>query len=278
MWVDTLSKVDLGPVLIVEDDEALRSAMKFSLEVEGYRVETFQTAEQLLMNAPSDAVCLILDYFLPGLNGLSLLARLRSMGVDAPAMLITSHPSAILRARAASAGAPIIEKPLMGDAIVRTVNALVSARNVASAISPNRLVETKMLNPRAMPQSFKKIVLTLAREPGHPDGDRGVGYEFVAPLDAQDHIDAAQWREHRTLCRVTRFRRDEPTEIGHLVRRPGGSWAFRYDIMGDEDDEAGFHFGEHAFRPGEYVSISEDGALRPYQVLSVMNASGRSAS
>ena len=65
---------------------------------------------------------------------------------------------------------------------------------------------------------------------------------------------------------------DEVEEIGHLIHRPGGSWAFHYDIDGDDDDEAGYRFGTHAFTPGEYVSIKdEDGDLHTFQVVTVQS-------
>ncbi|MEJ0023853.1 MAG: hypothetical protein WDN76_10810 [Alphaproteobacteria bacterium] len=120
-----------------------------------------------------------------------------------------------------------------------------------------------------LPVGFSTILLTLAREPGHPIGDRGIGYEIVAPLRPDGHIDAEQWRVHRALCRVVRFRRDEAPDIGHLVRRPGGSWAFHYDVLGDESDEPGFHFDDRVFAPGEYVTVTEDGAPHTYEVTSV---------
>ena len=64
------------------------------------------------------------------------------------------------------------------------------------------------------------------------------------------------------------------TEIGHLVHKPGGAehgrWVFDYDGTAEADDEAGYRFGDHAFRPGEYVSIrGEDGNMHAFQVVSV---------
>ena len=121
-------------------------------------------------------------------------------------------------------------------------------------------------------QSLRRIRLNLARTKAFPDGSKRHGYEFVAPLAADGHIDAETWKETRNLCRVRRFWGDEAHDIGHLVRRPGGSWAFRYDIAGDEDDEAGYRFGAHAFNVGEYVSIrDEDGDLHTFQVVTVQS-------
>ncbi|MFG1420287.1 hypothetical protein [Roseixanthobacter liquoris] len=120
-----------------------------------------------------------------------------------------------------------------------------------------------------LPHSFREIRLELAREKDHPEGARNFGYSFVAPLDANGRVDADLWHKHREACRVVRFRPDEADDIGHLVRRPGGSWAFRYDVSGDEDDESGYRFGDEAFAPGEYVSIREDEEMHTYRVVSV---------
>ncbi|MBT9289397.1 hypothetical protein [Prosthecodimorpha staleyi] len=118
--------------------------------------------------------------------------------------------------------------------------------------------------------NLKKIRLNLARTKDHPNGSARHGYEFVAPLDADGHIDAEGWKKAREKCRVRRFWGGEEEDVGHLVHRPGGSWAFRYDIAGDEDDEAGYRFGAHAFNVGEYVSIrDEDGDLHTFQVVTV---------
>jgi hypothetical protein len=70
---------------------------------------------------------------------------------------------------------------------------------------------------------------------------------------------------------VRRFWGDQEDEIGHLVRKPGGSWAFHYDVFGDaDDDETGYRFADHHFVPGEYVSIKEqDDVLRTFRVIVV---------
>lgn len=116
------------------------------------------------------------------------------------------------------------------------------------------------------------IRLELARDQAHPDGSRKHGYEFVAPLDGKAHIDAKAWLSHRKDCRVRRFWQGEADEVGHLVHLGAkGDWAFHYDIEGDPDlDEPGYRFGAHAFKVGEYVSLTEqDGTLCTFRVTSV---------
>lgn len=118
--------------------------------------------------------------------------------------------------------------------------------------------------------ALRKIRLNLARTKEFPQGSARHGYEFTAPLNETGHIDATLWKKERDHCRVRRFWGSEEEEVGHLIHRPGGSWAFHYDIDGDDDDEAGYRFGTHAFNPGEYVSIKdEDGDMHTFQVVTV---------
>jgi hypothetical protein len=127
--------------------------------------------------------------------------------------------------------------------------------------------------------TLKRIRLELARDPDFPEGSARHGYEFVAPLDNDDHIDVEGWRRERKRCTVSRFWGYQPEEQGHLMHTRGRSWAFHYDVAGDEDsDEAGYHFENHLFKVGEYVSIREhDGVLRTFMVVSVNAQAGVAA-
>ena len=120
--------------------------------------------------------------------------------------------------------------------------------------------------------SLKVVRLNLARGPDFPSGSSRHGYRFTAALDSEGHLDADGWRANRDRCRVVRFWGAEEKDIGHLVHR-GTGWGFRYDIDGDEGDEAGFKLGSHRFIPGEYVSIRDDeGDTHTFQVVTVEDA------
>jgi hypothetical protein len=124
---------------------------------------------------------------------------------------------------------------------------------------------------------LSKVRMTLARTAGFPEGSARHGYEFVAPLDDQGRIDPAGWRDHKALCVVHRFWGDEKPETGHLIHRAGGAagatWIFDYDGSAESDDEAGFRFQDHAFRPGEYVSLRDgDGEMHTFKVATVTPA------
>ena len=109
-------------VILVDDDPAVTHAMQFSFDLEGLDVRSFRDGESLLaVDDLPEKGCLILDHNLPGMDGLALLDRLRAANIRLPAILITTNPRAALRNRAATAGVPIIEKPLLTDALLTAV-------------------------------------------------------------------------------------------------------------------------------------------------------------
>ena len=123
--------------------------------------------------------------------------------------------------------------------------------------------------------TFKRIVLHLARNKDFPSGSARHGYEIVAPLDANGHIDAELWKAHRDRCRVRRFWDGEDEQLGFMVHKPGGSeharWVFDYDKTREDDDEAGYRFGAHVLALGEYLTIRDQHADHTFRVVSIEN-------
>jgi two-component system, LuxR family, response regulator FixJ len=110
-------------VLVIEDDLAVLNSLTFSLEIEGFKVHGYATGEELLSaDNFSDCDCFVVDQKLPGMSGLALIAMLRDRHIDAPAILITSHPSSWLRKRAENAGVWIVEKPLLGNNLLDRIH------------------------------------------------------------------------------------------------------------------------------------------------------------
>ncbi|WP_173933016.1 hypothetical protein [Chelativorans sp. Marseille-P2723] len=114
-------------------------------------------------------------------------------------------------------------------------------------------------------EKFRHVRLELAREKGHPQGDRAYGYDLVVPLDVDGNLDAEECVKHQANCRVRRFRPGEKDLVGRLRRKPGGQWYLDYG-EGEDDDELGFRFSDERFVTGEYVSILSDGVMHTYQV------------
>lgn len=114
-------------VIVVDDDPAVLSSLKFSLEIEGLSVSCFHSGTELLAVADSlKSGCMVIDYHLFDMNGLELLGKLRDRSISIPALLITSYPSAVVRKRAAEAGAQIVEKPLLGNLLVDAIRGVLS--------------------------------------------------------------------------------------------------------------------------------------------------------
>jgi FixJ family two-component response regulator len=114
-------------VLIIDDDPAVRNSLKFSLEIEGYAVFLYPDGSHLLSKPDlPHSDCLVLDYNLPDMTGLEVLDELRERRIDAPAILITSHPNRTLQERAEAAGARIVEKPLLGDSLMDSIRDLLA--------------------------------------------------------------------------------------------------------------------------------------------------------
>lgn len=110
-------------VIVVDDDAAVRRALAFALDLEGFRVETYESGEALLLrDAPVAPGCLVLDERLPGVSGLETLRQLRIRAVDLPAIFVTSHPRPAFRNAAAAAGVPILEKPLEGETLIAAIH------------------------------------------------------------------------------------------------------------------------------------------------------------
>jgi two-component system response regulator FixJ len=110
-------------VYVVDDDDAVLRSLRFLLETDGFAVRTFRNGTALL-NAirPPGADCYVIDYKMPGINGIDLVARLRQSDIRAPVILITGYPDENISTRAAAAGVKdVILKPLLDENLIRQI-------------------------------------------------------------------------------------------------------------------------------------------------------------
>jgi len=110
-------------VLVVEDDGRVRTALGDLLVSAGYKVETFDSAQELLKKSmPEGPHCLVLDVHLPGLSGLDLQARLVEEGIATPIVFITGRGDVRMSVRAMKAGAfEFLTKPFRDDELLGAV-------------------------------------------------------------------------------------------------------------------------------------------------------------
>ena len=122
------ARPDKPEILIVEDDPGVRRSLQMLLQGQGFAVRAFASAEALADHEAScSADCLIADYILSALDGISLLTQLRAKGWQGPALLVTAFPSAELMHRAISSGyTAVFEKPLRERSLTEAVWRLVT--------------------------------------------------------------------------------------------------------------------------------------------------------
>jgi FixJ family two-component response regulator len=115
--------INSGPVIVVEDDDAVRNSLKFALQLEGLTVRVYDGGDALLRDSGLPKTgCLVVDYYMPVMNGVDLVRSLRSRNINLPAILITAKVTDDMRRSAAQAGfCQVLEKPLPGTALVDSI-------------------------------------------------------------------------------------------------------------------------------------------------------------
>ncbi|MBY0321511.1 MAG: response regulator [Reyranella sp.] len=110
-------------VLVVDDDAAVRAALKFALEVEGFRVRLYDSPEAVLDDPElPQRACLVVDYRMPRIDGIELIERLRERQVALPAILISARVNKQLHRQAERIGlVDVLEKPLSGATLVDSI-------------------------------------------------------------------------------------------------------------------------------------------------------------
>ncbi len=114
-------------ILVVDDEPGVRSSLSGVLRDEGYDVEAAASGEECLDRAALGAYdVIVLDVWLPGVDGLVTLQRLRERKIDAQVVMISGHGNIESAVRAIKMGAfDFVEKPLSIEKTVLVVrNAL----------------------------------------------------------------------------------------------------------------------------------------------------------
>ncbi len=115
-------------IVVVEDDETVRHSLSLVLRTRGIRVETYRSGAELLSaRTLPNPNCFLIDFKMANLDGISLLAKLRDLGLNQPALLITGFVSNTLNQRALEVGyCSIIEKPIHSPDLFRNLSIAMS--------------------------------------------------------------------------------------------------------------------------------------------------------
>jgi DNA-binding NtrC family response regulator len=119
-----------GTILIVDDEAAIRESLQTLLEMEGYSVETTENGEEGLTRIaehPYDLV--LLDYALPGMNGIEVLQEIRERDPQLSVIMITAYGTVENAVKSMQTGATnFIQKPWDNEKLLADVRAAVARR------------------------------------------------------------------------------------------------------------------------------------------------------
>lgn len=119
---------------VLEDDAAVRDSLRLMLERNGYSVQTFDLPNDFLLTKEIDRFnCLVLDFQLPGMDGLELLELLRLRAYSKPAIMIAAaDPQLESRMRKVGVG-DLLRKPIAPDTLLGALRGAIEGKSVDSA-------------------------------------------------------------------------------------------------------------------------------------------------
>jgi two-component system nitrogen regulation response regulator NtrX len=174
-------------ILIVDDEPGVRSALGGVLRDEGYAVDSVETGEACLERLSAQSYDIVLlDIWLPGVDGLATLARMRERQYDAQVVIISGHGNVESAVRAIKMGAfDFVEKPLSLEKTVLVVrNALRQRRLEAENMALRAKVDAQhvMVGESYVMAKLREQVAMAAPTNGRVliFGENGTGKELVA--------------------------------------------------------------------------------------------------
>lgn len=110
-------------IRVVDDDEALLNAIKFSLELDGLNVAAYNSAESFLEQDDLEKPgCIVLDYQMPGLNGIEVQRLLVEQEIILPIIFLTAHADVDMVIGAFKGGAfDFLRKPVQPESLIQTI-------------------------------------------------------------------------------------------------------------------------------------------------------------
>ena len=126
-----------GIVYVVDDDASYRTAVQRLLEMTGYRVVTYASAQQLLNQRPDENSpgCILLDVRMPGLSGSELQSRLTEFGSTLPIVFLTAYMDITTTVKALKAGAHnFFIKPVRSDELLKAIEKAIAQHETALAL------------------------------------------------------------------------------------------------------------------------------------------------
>lgn len=115
-------------VFVVDDEEAIRDALRLLGRAVGLKVATYASAQAFLEDyTPGQPGCLVLDLLMPGMSGLELQAELAARRIDLPVIFITGHGDSDepeLRRALETSRLEVIEKPFRTEVLISRIRSM----------------------------------------------------------------------------------------------------------------------------------------------------------
>src|SRR5436189_5260006 len=193
----------MDSILIVDDERGIRDTLRAVMEDEGFVADAVASGEECLKALDKRAYgCILLDVWLPGIDGLETLKQLRAAGSDAAVVIISGHGNIETAVRATKLGAfDFIEKPLSIEKTVLTVRNAFRRRQLERAnaeMSAELSEEYAMVGQSVAMRALRKQIAVVAPTDGRVliSGESGAGKELVArAIHAQSRRAAAPFIE-----------------------------------------------------------------------------------
>ena len=141
------------PIFLVDDDAAVRDALRLYLEGSDFAVKTFDSAEAFLGKiGEMGRGVLVLDQRMTGMSGLELQSELKGKGVELPIIFITGHGDVPMSVRAMKGGAAdFLEKPFRNSDLLASIEQVLSqdeAKMEENLYQARATVKCNRLTPR----------------------------------------------------------------------------------------------------------------------------------
>ncbi len=176
----------MSKILVVDDELGIQRALKGVLEDEGFEVETVSNGEDCLKLLVKETFsCILLDIWLPGIDGIETLQRIKAEHPEIVVLMISGHGTIETAVKTTKLGAfDFIEKPLQLEKTVKTVRHALAQQQIELEKRPNNILinECKIIGESAPMQALRQQIAMAAPTNGRVliYGESGTGKELVA--------------------------------------------------------------------------------------------------